>query len=82
MNVYKIKTVKRLTGLSKKEIKKILFDLEIITASWAVRDAKGLVAELHETEGSYTETTLLITDKGLGLLDEIATTKEWRADHV
>ncbi len=82
MNVYKIKSVKQLTGLTKKEIKKILFEMDVITASWAVRDDKGLVVELQEVDGNFTETTILITDKGLGLLDEIATTKEWREDYV
>ena len=82
MNVYKIKAVKAQTGLTKKEIKQILLEMGVITASWAVTNSKGLVVELQEQDGAFTETTLLITEMGLGLLSEVADTKRWREDYV
>ncbi len=81
MRVYSIKTAAALTGLSKKEIKRILKDSGIITDSLAVKDSKSLVVELQEMKEYFIETTLLITEFGISVLKEIFNAREWRANH-
>lgn len=76
MRIYKIKQVANTIGLSKKEIKSILLGMQIITASWAVKEDQDLVVELNVFKGKNTLTTPFITEKGVNLLREISTAKE------
>ena len=78
MKVFKIKEIQKSTGISKKELKKILMNLGVITASWAVKDDRGLVVELYKYKTKHTETTLLITEAFVLLLLEIANAREYR----
>jgi hypothetical protein len=76
MIVYSVGSAKRMTGLSRKEIKKALFDCSVITWSWAVSERTGgrfeewmFVVEKHkQVSESHTETTLLITEDGLNFI--------------
>lgn len=81
MKVFKIKQVRKSLGLSKKETKTILMRCGAITASWAVKSAKGLVVELIDPKRHHIETTLFITEAGAALLEEIVHAREWEVSH-
>ena len=84
MRVFKIKQVWKQTNISKKEIKRILIDLDVITASWAVKNDRGLVVELYVDKGTHDETTLLVTEAFVLLLLEISNAREYNiivSDH-
>ncbi len=76
MRIYKVKQVAKTVGLSKKKIKSILFGMQVITKSWAVKDGQSLIVELHVDKTSHTETTPYITEAGVNLLKEISAARE------
>ena len=79
MIVYKVKQISLKLALKKKEIKGILLSIGAISASWAIKDAKGLLVELQVDKGTHTETTLYLTEACVLLLSEVANAREYAA---
>lgn len=76
MRIYKVKQAAQTVGLSKKEVKSILLGMGVITGSWAIKEARGLVVELNVFKGKNTLTIPFITENGIALLREIAIARE------
>lgn len=77
MIVLTVKEVSLKLGLKKKEIKVVLMSVGAISASWAVKDSKGLLVELHVNKGTHTETTPYLTEACILLLSEVANAREY-----
>lgn len=69
-NLFSIKTVAKLVGVRKKEIKGILLDKGIITYSLAIRNGGGYVAEICVYHDDHVETSLRLTTAGVIMLIE------------